>query len=166
VKESVREWTLTLPKELPFWELESRWISECVESDCKGQNPKAQGVLYIIGKLLMRATTLFQTSSQSEVCTQSYGAPKLRESQLWQFRNSHLGVPGQNAIWMWASWRGTVYTIRGKVAASPKSGPWWVLWVRVCSWFILTPKVFKLCTNHLMLVLCRPVWVVDACHSS
>jgi hypothetical protein len=31
-----------------------------------------------------------------------------------------------------------------------------------CSWFILTPKVFQLCTNHLVLVLCKFVWVVEA----
>jgi len=54
-------------------------------------------------------------------------APKLKESQLWEFRDSHLGVPGQNAIWMWASWKGIEYTVRGKVVASPKSEPWWVL---------------------------------------
>ncbi len=24
-----------------------------------------------------------------------------------------------------------------------------------CSWLILAPKVFQLCTNHFMLVLCR-----------
>jgi hypothetical protein len=35
-----------------------------------------------------------------------------------------------------------------------------------CSWLVLAPKVFKLCTNHLVLVLCRSVWVVDVCHSS
>jgi len=35
-----------------------------------------------------------------------------------------FGSPGTNAIWMWASWIGTKYTIRGKVVASPKSGPW------------------------------------------
>jgi hypothetical protein len=54
--------------------------------------------------------------------------------------------PGQNAIWMWASWKGTKYTIRGLVVASPKSGLWWVLWIRVCPWLVLTPKVLK-CTN-------------------
>jgi hypothetical protein len=47
----------------------------------------------------------------------------------------------KNAIWMWASWRGTKYTIRGKVVASPKFRLWWVLWVKICLWFILTPKV-------------------------
>jgi hypothetical protein len=35
----------------------------------------------------------------------------------------------KKAIWMWPPWRGIDNTIRGKVVASPKSGPWWVLWV-------------------------------------
>jgi len=35
-----------------------------------------------------------------------------------------MGVLGQNVIWMWASWRGTKYIIRGKVVVSPKSRPW------------------------------------------
>jgi hypothetical protein len=60
------------------------------------------------------------------------------------------GVPGQNTIWMWPSWGGTEYTIRGKVVASPKSELWWVLWVRVCPWLVLAPKVLKLCTNQLI----------------
>ncbi len=115
----------------------------------------AGGVRHVIKKPSTRATTLLQFSSQYKVCTQSYGAPKSRESQLWQFRNSHLGVPGQNAIWMRASWKGTKYTIRGKVVASPQ------VWVVVslvnpnCSWFVLAPKVLQLCTNHFVLVLCR-----------
>ncbi len=33
-----------------------------------------------------------------------------------------------------------------------------------CSWLVLTPKVLQLCTNHLVLVLCRSVWVSEACH--
>jgi hypothetical protein len=32
-----------------------------------------------------------------------------------------------------------------------------------CPWLFLAPKVFQLCTNHLVLVLCRSVWVVEAC---
>jgi len=108
---------------------------------------RAGGVRHTIEKFLTRVITLLQTSSQLEVCTQSYGAPKSQESQLWEFRDSQMGVLGQNAIWMWASWRGTKYTIRGKVMASPKFGPWWVLWVRICLWFVLAPKMFQLCTN-------------------
>jgi len=37
----------------------------------------------------------------------------------------------KKVIWMWAPWRGVEYTIKGKVVASPKSGPWWVLCVHV-----------------------------------
>jgi hypothetical protein len=31
-----------------------------------------------------------------------------------------------------------------------------------CPWFILAPKVLQLCTNHLVLVLCKSVWVNEA----
>jgi len=52
VQKSVREKTFTLLSELPRWELESRWILECLKSDCKGQNLMARRVLHTIGKLL------------------------------------------------------------------------------------------------------------------
>jgi hypothetical protein len=32
-----------------------------------------------------------------------------------------------------------------------------------CLWLVLAPKVLQLSINHLVLVLCRPVWVVEAC---
>jgi hypothetical protein len=53
-----------------------------------------------------------------------------------------------------------------------KGGRWWLPPSRSrgescesnCPWLVLTPKVLQLCTNHLVLVLCRSMWVVDACH--
>jgi hypothetical protein len=39
-------------KELPLWELESRWTFEFSECDYRGQNPSYWKVPYIIGKLL------------------------------------------------------------------------------------------------------------------
>ncbi len=39
VQKNVREWTLTLPSELSFWELDSPWIPKSSEGDCNGQNP-------------------------------------------------------------------------------------------------------------------------------
>jgi len=41
---------------------------------------------------------------------------------------------------------------KGKVVASPKSKPWWVLWICVCLWFVNAPK---------MVQLCKFVWVID-----
>jgi hypothetical protein len=52
VYKSVKEWTLTLPSELPFWELESRWIPKFLMSDCKGKKPLDYEFPYIIRKLL------------------------------------------------------------------------------------------------------------------
>jgi hypothetical protein len=55
-------------------------------------------------------------------------------------------------------WPTTKYTIRGKVVASPKFGSWWVLWVQVYSWLVVTPKMLKLCINQLVVWF---VWVID-----
>ncbi len=55
----------------------------------------AGGVQHTIGKLLMRAISLLQTLSQSEVGTRSYERPKSRESKPGQFQDSTLGVPGK-----------------------------------------------------------------------
>jgi len=74
---------------------------------------------------------------------------------FWEFRDSHLGVLGQNDIWVLVAWLGTKYIIKGKVVASPKFGLWWVLWIRVCPWFVRAPKVFKLHINQLV------VWFVQ-----
>jgi hypothetical protein len=54
---------------------------------------------------------------------------------------SGLPFSGQKAIWMALPWGGVEYIIWGKVVASPKFGPWWVLWVRSHMWFVLAPKV-------------------------
>jgi hypothetical protein len=32
-----------------------------------------------------------------------------------------------------------------------------------CPWFILAPKVLQLCTNHFVWVVCKPMWVSEAC---
>jgi hypothetical protein len=56
----------------------------------------------------------------------------------------------QKTIWMWPSWKGAEYTIRGKVMASPKSGPWWISWIRVTrdsSWH-------QKCSNYALTTLC------------
>jgi hypothetical protein len=34
-----------------------------------------------------------------------------------------------------------------------------------CPWLVLAPKVLQLCTNHLVLVLCRSMWIIEACQT-
>jgi len=45
--------------------------------------------------------------------------------------------------------------------ASPKFGLWWVLWIQVCLWLILTPKCSNYSLMNLLFGLCRSVWVSD-----
>jgi len=67
----------------------------------------------------------------------NFGTPLASFGTKW-----HLGV---------GSWPCIKNTIRGKVVASPKSGPWWVLWVQVCLCLVHAPKVFQLHINQLVI---------------
>jgi hypothetical protein len=88
-------------------------------------------------------------------------ASKVAGVQFQEFRNSNLGVLGQNDIWVLTPWLGTKNTIRGKVVVSYKSESWWVLWV----WFVCGEFVHQKCSNYaptnLLFGLCRSVWVID-----
>ncbi len=76
----MREWTLTLPRQLPLWEMESRWSPETSKSNCRGQNPMACGVHYIIGKLLERRCLKWARIIHLDIWNVSYGQKKGRES--------------------------------------------------------------------------------------
>ncbi len=82
VCEKVWEWRLTLPSELPFWELESRWTLEPSKSNCKGQNTSHWGVLYIIENILKCRCLELAHMTHLDICNTSYGKKKGRESKL------------------------------------------------------------------------------------
>jgi hypothetical protein len=99
------------------------------------------GLQHTVGKLSTRATTLLETSSQSEVWVKSYSPAKLWKSKTWQFRTP-----------LWESWDKKPFRCRyrgepqrilygGKVVASPELKPWWVLWVQSRPWLVLALKV-------------------------
>jgi hypothetical protein len=73
----------------------------------------------------------------------------------------------ENDIWVQPSWPIIENIIWGKVVASPKFGPLWVLLIYVCSCFVYAPKVLQLRIHQLV------VWFLDvhvnnwpACHLS
>jgi len=94
MQKSVREKTLTLPSELPSWELESRWNLECSKSDYKGQNPMVRGILHIIGKLLKLKCLKWAHMTHLDIWNTNYGLKKGRESN-WQFDSRSLKVGNQ-----------------------------------------------------------------------
>jgi len=91
VQESVKEWTLTLPRQLPLRELESRRTPESSRSDCRGQNPLVWKVLYIIGKLLKCGCLKWAHITHLDIWNTSYGQKKGQESN-WQFDSRPLKI--------------------------------------------------------------------------
>jgi len=117
----------------------------------------ADGVQHIIEKLLTRATTLLQTTSRSEVCSQSYGAPKSREVATWAISGLPLGSPGtKNHLDVGPMERCKVY-YKGEGGGFPQVRAVVSLVCLCCLWLVLAPKVLQLCINHFVWVLCRPV---------
>jgi len=114
----------------------------------------AWGMRHTIGKLSMKATTLLETASPSKVYLQSYGVPKLKESHLAWFEKSHLDV-------------GSVATHRvyykGEGGGFPQVRAVVSLVCPCYPWLVLAPRVLQLCTNHFVWVVCKPVWVNEAC---
>jgi hypothetical protein len=78
----------TLPSELPFWELESRWIFESSESNCRGQNPLDWRVFHIIEKILERKCLKCTHMTHLNIWNTSYGQKKDQKSN-WQFDSDH-----------------------------------------------------------------------------
>jgi len=220
--ESVREWTLTLPRQLPLWEMESQWTPKTSESDYRGQTSMSCGVLYIIEKLLKRRCLKWACIVHLDIWNISYGQKKGRElkcqfdSRPQKVENRPLSdVRFKSATWRWKAldesynFASARITIRGllaklwgsEVAKVPFGAISGVLrgspgkkshldvasvescrvyykgegggfpQVRAvvslvcpcCPWFVLAPRVFQLCTNHFVWVVCRPVWVSEAC---
>jgi hypothetical protein len=107
VKESVREWTLTLPKELPFWELESWWTPKCLENNCKGQNPMVLGIFYTIGNLLKLRCLKWARMTHLDIWNTSYGQKKGRKSN-WRFDSRPLKV-GNRPDYLMCRWCATYF---------------------------------------------------------
>jgi hypothetical protein len=77
---SMREWTLTLPRQLPLWEMESQWTLEILESNFRGQNSMVCDILYIIGNLLERRCLKWACIAHLDIQNTSYGQKKGQES--------------------------------------------------------------------------------------
>jgi hypothetical protein len=82
------------PKQLRFWEMESRWTPKTLESDFRGQNSMSCGVLYIIEKLLKLRFLKWACIAHLDIWNTNYNQKKGRESN-YQFDS------GLEKIWNW-----------------------------------------------------------------
>ncbi len=107
VQESVREWTLTLSRQLPLGELESQWTPKFLGSNCKGQNPLDWRIFYIIGKLLRRRCLKWACITHLDFWNTSYGQKKGQESN-WQLDSQPLKVRNRPHLLL-CRWRATYH---------------------------------------------------------
>jgi hypothetical protein len=91
VQENEWEWTLTLPKGIQLWELESRCILEFSERYFRGQNSISGKVFYTIGKLLELRCLKWARITPLDIWNISYGQKKGWESNC-QFDSWSLKV--------------------------------------------------------------------------
>jgi hypothetical protein len=120
-------------------------------------------VPHVVGKLSTRVTTLLQTAPRLEVCKRSYAPPKSWESLLAGFRDSHAGVPGEKSHLDVGPVESHRVYYKGEGGGFPQVRAVVNLVCPCCSWLVLAPKVLQLCTNHFVWIVCRPVWVSEAC---
>jgi hypothetical protein len=112
---------------------------------------------HIVEKLSMKAITLFQTAFRSKACSQSYGVPKLLESQLARFWDSHSGVLGEKSHLDVGSMASHRVHYKGEGGGFPQVRAVVNLACLCYLWLVLAPKVLQLSTNHFMWVMCRLV---------
>jgi len=80
-----------------------------------------------------------------------------------RFRDSHSGIPGEkNHLDVRSMVSHRVY-YEGEGGGFPQVRAMVNLVCPCCPWFVLTPKVFQLCTNHFVWVVCRLSWMSEAC---
>jgi hypothetical protein len=120
-------------------------------------------VWHTIEKISTRTITLLQIAHRYEVWLQSYGLPKSWESPLTRFWDSHLGILGKKNHLDVASAASHKVYYKGEGGGFPQAWAVVSLVCLCCMWFILTPKVLKLCINHLVWVVCRPMWMSEVC---
>jgi len=202
--------------------MESRWTPETSESDCRGQNPMAYDIPYIIEKLLKRRCLKWACIAHLDIWNTSYGQKKGRESncqfdsrpqkvrnrpdlfsyrgratyrwkdldkrynfdlyrtsiggliaKLWGSKVTGvpvggisglpLGSPGKKSHLDVASVESYRVYYKGEGGGFPQVRAMVSLVCPCCPWLVLAPRVLQLCSNHFVWVVCRLVWVSEAC---
>jgi len=74
-----------------------------------------------------------------------------------------LGSPGKNSHLDVASMESCRVYYKGEGGDFPQVQAVVSLVCPCCPWLVLAPSVLQLCINHFVWVMCRPVWVSEAC---
>jgi hypothetical protein len=88
---------------------------------------------------------------------------KVAKVPTWEISGLPLRNPGTKSHLDVGSVASHKVYYKGEGGGFPQVRAMVSLMCSCCMWLVLAPKVFQLCINHLVWVLCRPVWVSEAC---
>jgi hypothetical protein len=118
-----------------------------------------------------RATYLWKALNKGYNFAPEIASIKGLNKKSWTSKVVGILILGISRLPTWESWEkwhldATPWliienTIRGKVVTSPKSRPWWILWVYVCPWLVCAPKCSDYALTNLLFGLCRSIWIID-----
>jgi hypothetical protein len=74
-----------------------------------------------------------------------------------------LGSPGKNSHLDVASVESCIVYYKGEGGGFPQVRVVVSLVCPCCPWLVLAPRVLQLCTNHFVWVVCKPMWMSEAC---
>jgi hypothetical protein len=143
---------------------------KCRESNCQfdSRPEKVRNWLDLLGfkqHVTYRWKALNESYNFALNCTSIWGLV----TKLWGSKviivligaiSGLLGKKSHLEVWSVAT---TKHTIRGEGGGFPQVRVVVSLVCPCCPWLVLTPRVFQLCTNHLVWVVCKLVWVSEAC---
>jgi hypothetical protein len=89
--------------------------------------------------------------------------PKVLGLQPGTVSRLHFGSPGKKSHLDVGSVASHRIYYKGEGGGFPQVRAMVSLVCPCCPWFVLTPMVLQLCTNHFVWVVCRPMWVSEAC---
>ncbi len=120
------------------------------------------GVPHIVEKLSTRIITLVYASPQSKVCIKNYGLPKWQEFQFREFRNSRLGSPEINDIWVQPPWLITENTRRGRWWLPPSSSHGESYESMYAYGLFVQQKCSNYALINLLFGLCMFIWIIGS----
>jgi hypothetical protein len=142
---------------LPFW-------LPTTKSRESTKFPRVQVACHILWKTIDKGYNFASDLISIEGLQRKLWAPKIEGVPSLRILGLPLGSHGtKNHLDVAPVERHRVVYYKGEGGGFPQVRAVMSLVSPSCLWFVLEPKVLQLCTNHLVLVLCRHVWVSEAC---
>jgi hypothetical protein len=116
--------------------------------------------------------TIGKPSKELQLCLKPHHHPRSthkvmglqsRRSPIWHDFGTHSGILREKNHLDVSFVASHIVYYKGEGGGFPQVRVVMSLMCPCCPWLVLAPRVLQLCTNNFVWVVCRPVWVSEAC---